>query len=646
MPSASDPGWGWTVLSRTSGVDWLGGALAALGKLRVAVWGDFCLDAYWDLDEGEAEFSIETGLPVRRVRGQRYSLGGAGNVAANLRALGVGDVEAIGVVGPDFFGGELQRLLRECGAGCGWVVTDPCWQTMVYAKLYGPGGEENRIDFGAFNDLSAGAASALIAALDRAAAESGAVVLNQQVPRGVSGREMIERINLTIARHPETVFLADARQGSEHYRGAAIKLNMQEAARYLGAARAEPRSSETAGEFARRISLATGKPVFLTRSEYGITAADGENIFEIPGIEVAGPIDPVGAGDTVTAALAAMLGSGQDPRTAAQVANIAAAVTVRKLRTTGTAAPPEILAAGAEPAYVYEPDLAASPRRARYLPGSSIEIVRPIPEDLELRHCFFDHDGTLSTLREGWEKIMEQTMVRAVLAARYNDAEAAAISSVSEEVRRFIDRTTGMQTLAQMQGLADLVRRSGYAREEEILDAHGYKRMFNRELMDVVQSRMRKLRSGELEAADFQIKNAVRLLEELRRRGVKLSLVSGTDQADVITEAEALGYAELFEGRIFGALGDIGVEAKKAVLDRTIAENDLQGRQFACFGDGPMEIRETRRRGGLCVGVASDEPRRFGWNMAKRSRLIRAGADLLVSDYCELPALLKALHLA
>ena len=107
-----------------------------------------------------------------------------------------------------------------------------------------------------------------------------------------------------------------------------------------------------------------------------------------------------------------------------------------------------------------------------------------------------------------------------------------------------------------------------------------------------------------------------------------------------------MGYAHLFEGRIYGAVGDVKVEAKKVVLERIIRENNLQGYEFATFVDGPVEMRETQRRGGMCVGVASDEVRRFGWNLAKRKRLIRAGVKVLVPDFSQLPALLKILQLS
>jgi hypothetical protein len=104
-----------------------------------------------------------------------------------------------------------------------------------------------------------------------------------------------------------------------------------------------------------------------------------------------------------------------------------------------------------------------------------------------------------------------------------------------------------------------------------------------------------------------------------------------------------MGYADVFEGRIFGAVGDVNVEAKKLVLERIIRENNLSGDEFVVFGDGPVEIRETRKRGGVCVGVASDEVRRFGLNPAKRTRLIRAGAHLVVSDFSQVSSLLSLL---
>ena len=91
----------------------------------------------------------------------------------------------------------------------------------------------------------------------------------------------------------------------------------------------------------------TGQPVFVTCGANGIVAAGSDGVHVVDGIEVAPPIDPVGAGDTVTAALAAAAAASCDVLTAAQLANLAAAVTVSKLRVTGTASPDEIRALAA-----------------------------------------------------------------------------------------------------------------------------------------------------------------------------------------------------------------------------------------------------------------------------------------------------------
>jgi rfaE bifunctional protein kinase chain/domain len=624
---------------------WLEESVGKLPKARVTVFGDFCMDVYWFFDKDDSELSVETGLPVRRVRRQSYSPGGAGNVIANLVDLGVREVRAIGVAGRDVFGAAFLDLLKVRKVNLdGFEVVDD-WQTMVYAKPTRGDDEQNRLDFGAFNVAGEELQIRLMKSLDAAAKKSDVVILNQQVPGGLSTPPMIERINAVIAANPKVIFVADARHYAEHYKSAVLKMNAEEAARFLGESFEGTLSLARAQDFASRISAKTGKATFLTRGERGIVIAQDGRVESINGLQIVETIDTVGAGDTVVSAIATALGSGQDAVTAARLANVAAMVTVRKLHTTGTATPAEILTAGRDLNYIFEPELAESPRFAKKVAGADIEIVGTVPEHLSIKHCIFDHDGTISVLREGWEQIMEPMMMRAILGDQIDTVESGTYDRVQRLAREFIDRTTGIQTLVQMQGLVKLVRQLGFVPEKEILDEHGYKHLYNEELLKMVKLRTDKLERGELDSVDFQIKNAGLLLEELHKRGVKMYLASGTDEADVKAEAAAMGYAHLFEGRIYGAVGDVNVEAKKVVLERIIRENNLQGHEFATFGDGPVEMRETQRRGGMCVGVASDEVRRFGWNLAKRKRLIRAGVKVLVPDFSQLPALLKILQL-
>jgi phosphoglycolate phosphatase-like HAD superfamily hydrolase len=131
------------------------------------------------------------------------------------------------------------------------------------------------------------------------------------------------------------------------------------------------------------------------------------------------------------------------------------------------------------------------------------------------------------------------------------------------------------------------------------------------------------------------------MLRGLRAAGVHLYLASGTDQEDAASEAGALGFADLFDGGIRGSVGDVRVEAKKVVIDSILAQIGGGGAHgIVVFGDGPVEIRETKKKGGYAVGVASDEPRRYGLNPAKRARLIRAGADIVVPDFVQWKAIL------
>jgi hypothetical protein len=72
----------------------------------------------------------------------------------------------------------------------------------------------------------------------------------------------------------------------------------------------------------------------------------------------------------------------------------------------------------------------------------------------------------------------------------------------------------------------------------------------------------------------------------------------------------------------------------------------VAGNQIVGFGDGYVEIEEVKNVGGLAIGVASNEESREGINDWKRSRLIRAGADVIVGDYRQLDALLQLLPCA
>jgi phosphoglycolate phosphatase-like HAD superfamily hydrolase len=319
-------------------------------------------------------------------------------------------------------------------------------------------------------------------------------------------------------------------------------------------------------------------------------------------------------------------------------------VTVRKINQTGTATPSEIRAMAQEANYIFQPELAEDPRRAAYLPGTQIEIIVPAERGRNIRHAIFDHDGTISVLRQGWEDVMETMMVKAIMGERYRNADEASYRACLARVRTYIDQTTGIQTWTQMAGLQSLVREFKMVPEAGIRSPAEYKAIYCSALLEAMKSRTAQLASGELAVDDFVIKNAVAMLQKLSDRGVTLYLASGTDAGDVVREAGVLGYAHLFKGGIFGATDDPSLEAKRMVLERIMREVGDAG-ALAVFGDGPVEMREARKKGALAVGVASDEVRRHGLNLRKRERLVKAGAHLIVPDFSQIDALLDALNL-
>lgn len=626
----------------------LGNLLQQLGRARIGLIGDLCLDAYWTIDLAASETSVETGLPTRPVRTQRYSLGGAANVAHNLASLGVRDVHVFGVVGADPFAREMLGQLRNLGLDLTGIVTQATdWGTHVYIKPVNDSREENRIDLGNFNVLHEETAERLLAALADALPSLDAVIINEQIGEALHSHSFREGLNRLIEQNAgQVLFIADCRHLSEAYPDCLHKINEFEAARICGLKRApdEQVTLEETRQTARQLYEKWGQPVFVTRGARGCIVYDHEGEHLIDGLHILKKTDPVGAGDAMVAGITAAMAADATAAEAATFGNFVAGVTVQKLFQTGTATPEEVLAIGTAPDYVYEPELADNPRDARYVEGTEIEVINAPDENLTLRYAIFDHDGTISTLRQGWEEVMEPMMIQAILGEYYETCDSRLYHRVRSQVREYIDKTTGIQTLVQMHGLVDLVRDFGMVPQDQILDAAGYKRIYNDALMTRVNQRLQRLGRGELSTEDFTIKNAVPLLRRLHAAGLRLYLASGTDQEDVIAEATALGYAHYFEGRIVGAVGNMAVEAKRVVLEQILGEiGPGESVHIVTFGDGPVEIRETRKRAGFAVGVASNEVQRYGLVPEKRSRLIRAGADLVVPDFSQLDALLFTL---
>jgi rfaE bifunctional protein kinase chain/domain len=633
----------------TLGLEEISSILDKLSGASVAVIGDFCLDIYWAIDRSASELSVETGLKTEPVSKQRYSPGGAGNVVMNLLSLGVESVYPVGVLGNDPFGRELRLLLDNSHVDCsGLISQDEGWSTQTYIKPCVEGQELSRIDFGNFNHLSNVVESELFSKLEDILHKVSVVLVNHQVTGSIHDSTTFrQRLAEAIERFPQLTFIIDSRGYHDSYPKAIHKLNDHELMRASGKPTDadEVISLDCLVQQTQRLYERWKSPLIVTRGERGCIIASGSELSQVSGLQLSGPTDSVGAGDTFCSALMACISIGADLASAAFIANIAAAVTVQKLFQTGTATRQEILELGTVADFLKHPELAESPNRARYLDGSEIEIINESLPALNIRHAIFDHDGTISTLREGWEKIMEPMMIKSILGTQHQVADEALFMRIRDRVRGFIERTTGIQTIVQMQGLVKLIREFGLIPEEQILSAAKYKEIFNEQLMEVVDRRMARLDCGELCISDFTLRGVVPFLRALKQAGVLLYLASGTDVEDVRREAERLGYSDVFEGRIYGSIGQVAKDAKKVVIEGILSEIDGAADQIVTFGDGPVEIRESGRRGAFAIGVASDELRRFGMNPEKRTRLIRAGADAVVPDFSQWQKLWEFLHL-
>jgi len=240
-----------------------------------------------------------------------------------------------------------------------------------------------------------------------------------------------------------------------------------------------------------------------------------------------------------------------------------------------------------------------------------------------VKAVLFDFDGTISTLRHGWEKIMEPLMIELL----GEDAR--------ETIRVYIDESTGIQTIFQMKWLAQQVE----ARQGKAQDPWEYKAEYNRRLMEMVKKRRDTLANGSASREDYMIAGSEAILKALTGMGAKLYVASGTDDPDVKAEVEALGLTKYFT-KIAGA--PIGKEnCSKEKVIRDLLDTGIPGGELAVVGDGKVEIMVGRENGARTLGLASNEEARQGIDLVKRERLVRAGADVIVGDFLDKDQLIK-----
>jgi len=294
-----------------------------LAAARVLVVGDAMLDRYWF---GTVErISPEAPVPVVRVNPakEQERLGGAANVAANVKALGV-RTSLITAIGDDEHGHRLEKLLEQSGIES-LFERKPGLTTIVKLRIIGRSQQLLRVDFE--EEPGYEVLQSMLPFYEKALAQSNAVLFSDYGKGGLTHiTKMIE-----LARAAGKPVLVDPK-GDDYsrYKGATvITPNRAELAEVVGRWSSEAQLAERAERLRAELGL---DGLLVTRSEDGMSLFDAAGHTRIPA-EAREVFDVTGAGDTVIATLAAMVASGMSLREALPIANRAGGIVVGKFGT-------------------------------------------------------------------------------------------------------------------------------------------------------------------------------------------------------------------------------------------------------------------------------------------------------------------------
>ncbi len=317
--------------------------------LRVAVVGDGGRDRHREIDPARAETAIETGRPVHNIAAVRAQPGAAGTVINNLSALGAGTILPVGFCGDDGEGFELRRALAALpGVGLDHFRATPLRRTFTYCKplVIEPGRpprELNRLDSKNWTPSPAEVSDRIVASLEALRGVVDAVIVMDQVDAPETG-VLTAPVRAALSAFPAGIpVVADSRRGLLGYPPLIFKMNAAE----LAALRGErgPCTAVSTRRAAAELATRNGRPVVVTMAAEGLVGAEpGAEAVHVPALPLRGPIDIVGAGDSVTANLALALAAGASLREALEIAAVASSIVIHQLGTTGTAGVRQIAA--------------------------------------------------------------------------------------------------------------------------------------------------------------------------------------------------------------------------------------------------------------------------------------------------------------
>ena len=292
-----------------------------LASKHILVVGDSMLDRYWFGDAHR--ISPEAPVPIVRIQRCDERLGGAANVALNIRSLGI-NVSLMTVIGNDEPGHILANLLEKAGIEA-MLHVDASLSTTVKLRIIARQQQVLRADFE--NHPNNEVLAALLGDYETTIANVDAVILSDY---GKGGLDHIKQMISEARRHRKPVLIDPKGSDYSRYKGATlITPNRAELALVTGGWTSEDELRSKAQKLREELEL---QALLLTRSEEGMTlyTADGELTVPAQAREV---FDVSGAGDTVIAVMASMLAAGLSLQEAVQIANRAGGIVVGKLGT-------------------------------------------------------------------------------------------------------------------------------------------------------------------------------------------------------------------------------------------------------------------------------------------------------------------------
>ena len=298
-------------------------------KARIMVLGDLMLDHFvWGRVD---RISPEAPVPVVRVTEETQRLGGAANVAHNIRALGAEPV-LIGLVGEDPHGEVLLEAIREQNISTGWIVADPDRRTTVKTRVVAHSQQVVRADWEDDGQVSEAVFEKLIDRIGDQLEQVQALIISDY-GKGVITARMLKRV-LELAREQALFVAVDPKDSHfDLYRGVSlITPNQREAGQAFGRAITDRDSLEEVGHgMMDRLKLGA---LLITRGERGMSLfeADGQ-VTHFPTLART-VYDVTGAGDTVIASFVAARTAGAALQEAAMISNHAAGIAVAGVGTT------------------------------------------------------------------------------------------------------------------------------------------------------------------------------------------------------------------------------------------------------------------------------------------------------------------------